>query len=452
MATPVRRVLIALALPLGAALAMWGPPIAASATAFTVSPWAFACGQTNHGNPATATDPGGTGCPTDKADHSSYCSPDAETPGTSRAEFAGGTLTLTKAAAQCDFVSAGTTIGGLSTLTAAGFDVSGDVGGGSPRLNVVAADGFHFVSCPVADGHATCDVSAVAHQTIASIDIVFDTMGTVVLSNLSFTGTPTVVSTVRFGPFAGGSPDSGACGGNWANDTFQRTFTVTTFSDGTQTLRQDYTGGAFTTVEGKSPGACEAGPDNGGTVVAGITGGFTGFTSGTLTCGEGQCTVPNPGTVSPECPAPNVTACFVNAIFGANAAFNVSTFKFNYTAGCGYFLAERAWQNADPASGGNVGDIKSAPGAVDIVPCPPAPAPAVSPAATPTPTPAASPSGLPGTGPTTSPTSTAAVSQLATTGGGSHTPWSGLALLLGLGLLLALGGGVVVARTQFRRF
>jgi hypothetical protein len=359
-------------------------------------------------------------------------------------------LTLTKAAPQCDFVSAGATIGGLLTLTAAGFDVSGDVGGGSPRLNVVAADGFHFVSCPVANGHATCDVSAIADQALVSIDIVFDTMGTVVLSSLSFTGTPTVVSTVQFGPFAGGSPDSGTCGGNWANDGFQRTFTVTTFADGTQTLRQDYAG-AFMTMAGRSPGACEGAIDTGGTVVAGITGGFTGFTSGTLSCGEGSCAVPNPGTVHPECPAPNVTGCFVNALFGANAAFKVSTFKFNYAAGCGYSLVERAWQNADAASGGNVGDISSAPGAVSTGPCPPAPAPAAT--ATPTtPTPTASPSGLPSTGPTTSPTSTARVSHLATTGGGSGLPWSGLALLFGLALLLALGGGVLVARTQFRRF
>jgi hypothetical protein len=361
-------------------------------------------------------------------------------------------LTLTKDAAQCDFVSAGATIGGLSTLTAAGFDVTGDVGGGSPRLNVVAADGFHFVSCPVAGGHATCDVSAVANQAIVSIDIVFDTMGTVVLSNLSLTGAPTVVSTVRFGPFAGGSPDSGTCQNNWANDTFERTFTVTTFSDGSQTLRQDYTGGAFTTVEGKSPGACEgAGGDNGGTVVSGIPGEFSGFTSGTLNCGEAICAVPSPGTVNPECPAPNVTACFVSALFGSNAVFNVSRFKFNYAARCGFVLVERTWQNADESNGGNAGDIKSAPGTLSTVACPTVPTPVATPTPTPTPTPTVSPSGLPRTGPTTSPTSTAAVSHLAATGGGG-VPWSGLVLLLGLGLLLALGGGVVVARTQFRRF
>jgi hypothetical protein len=356
---------------------------------------------------------------------------------------------MTKGGVSTDDLAAGATVGGLASLGAASYDVTGgSCSAGSPRLNVVTADGdTHFFGCgPSNDAHhVVVDLSAagdgntalpenqrgVVGKGVTSIDFVLDQTGTATVTNLSFTGTPTVVSTVQFGPFAGGSPDSGTCGGNWANDGFQRTFTLTTFSDGTQTLRQDYTG----------------------TVVAGVTGGFTGFTSGALSCGEGSCAVPNPGTVHPDCPAPNVTACFVNALFGANAAFNVTTFKFNYAAGCGYSLAERAWQNADAASGGNVGDIRSAPGEVNTVLCPPAPAPAPAATATPTtPTPTVSPSGLPSTGPTTSPTSTARVSHLATTGVGSDLPWSGLALLFGLALLLALGGGVLVARTQFRRF
>jgi hypothetical protein len=392
--------------------------------------------------------------------------------GDATASFIGGTLTLSKNGPTCDLLSAGATVGGLASLTAASFDLATGsyCQAGAPRLNVVTSDGdTHFFGCAAnnINGHISMGLTAagdgntvlpegrrgVIGKSITAIDFVQDEMGTAVLTNLTFVGTPTVVSTVRFGPFAGGSPDSGTCGGNWANDAFQRTFTVTTFSDGTQTLRQDYTGG-FTTVAGRSPGACEGAVDTGGTVVAGVAGGFTGFTSSTLSCGEVSCAVPNPGTVNPECPVPNVTACFVTALFGANAAFSVSTFKFNYAADCGYFLAERAWQNADAASGGNVGDIRSAPGAVDIVACPgaPAPAPAATPAPTPTPTPSASPSGLPSTGPTSSPTSTARASHLATTGAGSGVPWSGLVLLLGLGLLLAVAGSVVVARTHFRRF
>jgi hypothetical protein len=225
-------------------------------------------------------------------------------------------------------------------------------------------------------------------------------------------------------------------------------------SDGTQTLRQNYTFGFFRTVAGNSPGACETGTDNGGTVVAGIVGEFNGFTSGSLTCVEAACAVPNSGTGQPDCTVPNVTACFVKALFGANAVFSVSTFKFNYVAACQQFLVERTWQNADAASGGNVGDIKSAPGAGAIVACPPAPAPVATPApaSQPTSTPTVSPIGLPITGPTASSTSTAQVSRLATTGSGSGVPLSSLVLLLGLGLLLAVAGGVVVARSQFHRF
>jgi hypothetical protein len=434
--------------------------------AFTVHPWAYACGHTSFGNPATKADTPGTGdCPAETPP--SYC-PAGDVAGDATASFELGTLTLSKNGPTCDLLAAGATIQAFTRLTAASFDlVTGSYcGAGAPRLNVVTSDHqTHFFGCSAnnVSGHVSLNLSAagdgsgnggVLGKTVTAIDFVQDEMGTAMLKNLTFQGIPAVVSREEFGPFAGGSPDSGTCGNNWANDTYQRTFTVTTMPDGTQTLRQDYTAGFFTTVAGKSPGACEGeGGDNGGTVVAGITGEFHGFTSGTLTCGEGLCPVPNPGTVSPECSVPNVTACFVNAIFGPNAVFSVSTFKFNYTAGCGYFLAERAWQNADAGtSGGNRGDIKSAPGAVDIVPCPPAPAPPATSTATPTPTPTVSPSGLPGTGPSTSPASTAAVSHLASTGGGSGVPWSGLALLLGLGLLLALGGGVVVARTQFRRF
>jgi hypothetical protein len=224
-------------------------------------------------------------------------------------------------------------------------------------------------------------------------------------------------------------------------------------TDGSQFLRQEYTGGAFTTVEGKSPGACEAGPDTGGTVAAGITGGFGGFTRGTLNCGEqGACAVPSPSSVTVNCPVPNVTACFVQALFGVNSVFKVSTFKFNYSTECGQLLVAREWQNADATNGGNVGDIKSAPGPAATVACAPAPVPVTTPQATPTPTPTVSPSGLPITGPSALPISTARASHLATTGAGSGVPWSGLVLLLGLGLLLVVAGGVMVARSQFHRF
>src|SRR5207245_3079426 len=108
LAPPVQRVLIALALPLGAALAMWGTPIAASATAFTVHPWAFACGHTSFGNPATKADtPGTGGCPSQTPP--SFCAA-GDVAGDATASFDLGTLTLSKNGPTCDLLAAGASI------------------------------------------------------------------------------------------------------------------------------------------------------------------------------------------------------------------------------------------------------------------------------------------------------------------------------------------------------
>jgi hypothetical protein len=44
-----------------------------------------------------------------------------------------------------------------------------------------------------------------------------------------------------YSPYNGTSPDSGACGNDWAIDTFQRVFTVSRQNaDGTYTVREDF--------------------------------------------------------------------------------------------------------------------------------------------------------------------------------------------------------------------
>lgn len=182
-----------------------------------------------------------------------------------------------------------------------------------------------------------------------------------------------------FGPYPGGSVDSGSCGNNWANDTYQRTFTASVVS-GVVMVTETFSNGRFTTLAGKSAGACQAGPDNGGTIAAAVRGSFSGSESGPVTCGAIACVVPvGPVTIPPALLVPpNTTDGFIKAIFGATATFNTTTFRFNYSADCGQSLVLRTWQNADPGSGGNVGDIKSAPGQVLPNPCP-------TPVATPTP-------------------------------------------------------------------
>ena len=189
-----------------AALA-WGSvaAYASTATITTVSPWAYACGHTTFGNPATKEDtPGTNGCPaTDVA-------------GTSSAALAAGTLTLSKlcgeaTAAKCtaDDLASGATVKGLTTLTAASWDLApaSYCGAGAPRLNVVTSDGkTHFFGCAAnkSGNHVSFKFDAagdgsgnggIVGKTVTSIDIVQDETGTAILSNLSFTGTAVVTAT-----------------------------------------------------------------------------------------------------------------------------------------------------------------------------------------------------------------------------------------------------------------
>src|SRR5258708_24420346 len=59
-----------------------------------------------------------------------------------------------------------------------------------------------------------------------------------------------------------GSPDSGTCGNNWANDTFTREFDVQQ-SGGTFVLTEFFKDGHFVTVAGFSPGGLPTRGDHG---------------------------------------------------------------------------------------------------------------------------------------------------------------------------------------------
>ena len=189
-----------------AALA-WGSvaAYASTATITTVSPWAYACGHTTFGNPATKEDtPGTNGCPT------------TDVAGTSSAALAAGTLTLSKLcgeadSAKCtaDDLAAGATVKGLTTLTSASWDLgpASYCGAGAPRLNVVTSDGkTHFFGCAAnkSGNHVSFKFDAagdgsgnggIVGKTVTSIDIVQDETGTAILSSLSFTGTAAVTAT-----------------------------------------------------------------------------------------------------------------------------------------------------------------------------------------------------------------------------------------------------------------
>jgi hypothetical protein len=158
--------------------------------------------------------------------------------------------------------------------------------------------------------------------------------------------------TLHYGPFASSSGDSGTCGPDWANDQFNRVFTVGTNPDGTPRVVEFFKNGTFTTIAGSSPGACQSGPSNGGLVKAGITGRFHGYFVITVTGGSlnrsATCTVASCGT----------TAGFIKTVFGPTATYTVTTFLFNYSSPDKQLIS-RHWTNASADRGGNRGDIRT---------------------------------------------------------------------------------------------
>jgi hypothetical protein len=215
-------------LMIGSAIAAlaWGSvaAYASTATITTVSPWAYACGHTTFGNPATKQDtPDTNGCPAD------------DVAGTATAALVSGTLTLSKlcgeaAAAKCtaDDLASGATVKGLTTLTAASWDLGTGsyCGAGAPRLNVVTTDGkTHFFGCAAnkngnhvsfkfdaaGDGSAN---GGIVGKTVTAIDIVQDETGTAILTNLSFTGTAAVTATPTPTPATSHLATTGGGGGD----------------------------------------------------------------------------------------------------------------------------------------------------------------------------------------------------------------------------------------------
>src|SRR5258708_23554678 len=81
-----------------------------------------------------------------------------------------------------------------------------------------------------------------------------------------------------------GSPDSGTCGNDWANDTFTREFDVQQ-SGGTFVLTEFFKDGHFVTVAGFSPGGCQTGRDHGQLVHGGVSGSLHPFLFGPVTGG-----------------------------------------------------------------------------------------------------------------------------------------------------------------------
>jgi hypothetical protein len=165
---------------------------------------------------------------------------------------------------------------------------------------------------------------------------------TIAFLSISSLGSASAAPEIRqYGPFHGGSLDSGTCGNDWATDKFNRyfTFSTTPNPDGTFTVLEEFRQGSFETIAGPSPNSCELG--NNATVGAGIKGKF----SGTFTI------IVSGGTYNADAkPGHETTATsFVSEVFGTTATFVIPTFSLEYsTANNG------SWTNS---SSGNSGDI-----------------------------------------------------------------------------------------------
>lgn len=164
--------------------------------------------------------------------------------------------------------------------------------------------------------------------------------------------------TQHYGPYPSTSPDSGTCGNDWADDTFDRHFTVRSNGDGTFTVVQQFKRGSFVTNGiPPSPGSCDDGPL--GTVDPGITGSMHGYF---IISNVGAQTSTSPFCDAVSSNANCTTTKFINSHFTACYPFTctVTTFFFHFAAG-NQGLAEHEWKNASEDRGGNHGDIRSAP-------------------------------------------------------------------------------------------
>jgi len=161
--------------------------------------------------------------------------------------------------------------------------------------------------------------------------------------------------TQHYGPFASDSPDSSTCGNDWANDTFNRVFSVRQTAPTTFTVVEQFKDGAFVTIPGNSPGACDSSDGTPpGMVAGGLIGTMHGYeiitVTGTQSSGDASCIAFTPS-------APCTTAGFISTHFAGTST--IGTFFDHYAGydGSNQELVVNEWKNASPDRGCNHGDI-----------------------------------------------------------------------------------------------
>lgn len=159
--------------------------------------------------------------------------------------------------------------------------------------------------------------------------------------------------------FNGASQDSGTCGADWALDTYHRAFRV---DDRHPALvLETFTKGAFTTMAGVSPGACNkpasVAPGNGDVLKSGIKGLFAGYAYIAIKGGKFN---PKARFSWSMCDlaiqsGQGCVTAFILAVYGAGATVDTSgksTYAFDY-----FTMHNGSWHNASKDAGGNQGDI-----------------------------------------------------------------------------------------------
>lgn len=220
-------------------------------------------------------------------------------------------------------------------------------------LVVVAAFTGGAAAAPDGTGTTTAATSPALLALITNDDVFSTTDLSTLLAPAAPMGSH---GTQHYGPYTTASPDSGTCGNDWAEDTFDRHFTIRPNGDGTNTVVEQFKDGSFVTNAGPSPGACET--NLAGTIAPGKTGSMHGYfiisNVGPQTSNSSSCDATNPSNT--DC----TTATFIDTHFAPcyGVTCNVTTYFFHYAAG-DQMLVEHEWKNASPDRGGDNGDIAS---------------------------------------------------------------------------------------------
>jgi hypothetical protein len=164
----------------------------------------------------------------------------------------------------------------------------------------------------------------------------------------------------QVGPIPSESPDSGTCGNDWAEDHFNRFFTVKgTGQAATFRIFERFKDGSFVTNEGPSPGACdETDGTPPGFVNAGLAGKMDGYLITDVTCDPATACPAEGATCGADGELCQTTDEFIQTFF-PGATRNDVAFFFHYSGfdGANQALVSDEWKNASTNRGGNHGDI-----------------------------------------------------------------------------------------------